>query len=712
LNGVTGTWQPAIDNSQTTEYTFTPDANLCATNATMTIVVNPYPAAAGEIYGQYIVCVEQTSVEYTVDTIEHAIEYQWGLPSGAIGSSSTNSIIVSYPDGAVSGIITVVGLNDCGQGTTSTLEVTVIYPPEDAGTITGQDVVCQGQDEVLYSVPAIENATSYVWSLPDGATGTSDTNSIIISFSNNATSGNLTVKGVNDCFDGLISSLEITVDPLPSEAEIITGDTEVCQGQQEVMFQVDEIENAIYYVWNLPTGATGTSTTNSIMVDFETNAISGLVSVKGVNDCGESNISSLQVTVNPLPAQAGSIVGESAVCVGQEGVVYSVSPVDYATSYVWSLPGGVTGTSITNEIVLDFTTSAISGDIIVKGVNDCGEGASSSLFIQVIQEPTAAGEITGSQSVCQGQGDVLFSVPEIENTTEYQWTLPEGATGESTSNSILVNFDTNAVSGEISVKGTNQCFDGEPSYLEIAVAPLPLTAGTIDGETIVCQGQEGITYSVPEITNATSYVWTLPSGATGSSSTSTILVNFGNNATSGNVTVKGQNDCGNGAISVLEVQVNPKPETPTITLLANNVLQSSATGGNQWYNQDGVIPGAINQDYQVIENGEYQVIVTLADCSSEPSNSITISNTSIEIISDGLKIKAYPNPFFHELFFETNLSDKVLEFEIFDALGKKVIDGAFSGKTRISTAELPLGLYLVKFSDGTIIEFLKVVKVN
>ena len=40
-NGITGTWLPAIDNTATTNYTFTPTASLCATTATMTIVVNP-----------------------------------------------------------------------------------------------------------------------------------------------------------------------------------------------------------------------------------------------------------------------------------------------------------------------------------------------------------------------------------------------------------------------------------------------------------------------------------------------------------------------------------------------------------------------------------------------------------------------------------------------------------------------------------------------
>ena len=41
IEGITGSWTPALDNSATTEYTFTPDAGQCAVPATLTITVNP-----------------------------------------------------------------------------------------------------------------------------------------------------------------------------------------------------------------------------------------------------------------------------------------------------------------------------------------------------------------------------------------------------------------------------------------------------------------------------------------------------------------------------------------------------------------------------------------------------------------------------------------------------------------------------------------------
>src|SRR5207344_1787145 len=39
-NGITGTWSPALNNTATTTYTFTPTAGQCATTTTLTIVVN------------------------------------------------------------------------------------------------------------------------------------------------------------------------------------------------------------------------------------------------------------------------------------------------------------------------------------------------------------------------------------------------------------------------------------------------------------------------------------------------------------------------------------------------------------------------------------------------------------------------------------------------------------------------------------------------
>jgi hypothetical protein len=40
-NGIAGSWAPAVNNTTTTTYTFTPNSGQCATTATMTVTVNP-----------------------------------------------------------------------------------------------------------------------------------------------------------------------------------------------------------------------------------------------------------------------------------------------------------------------------------------------------------------------------------------------------------------------------------------------------------------------------------------------------------------------------------------------------------------------------------------------------------------------------------------------------------------------------------------------
>jgi hypothetical protein len=46
VNGITGTWEPALNNLVTTTYTFTPEAGQCATETTLTIVVLDVPVVS------------------------------------------------------------------------------------------------------------------------------------------------------------------------------------------------------------------------------------------------------------------------------------------------------------------------------------------------------------------------------------------------------------------------------------------------------------------------------------------------------------------------------------------------------------------------------------------------------------------------------------------------------------------------------------------
>jgi len=318
-------------------------------------------------------------------------------------------------------------------------------------------------------------------------------------------------------------------------------------------------------------------------------------------------------------APAGTITGATSVCQGQTSVAYSVPAIANATGYVWTLPSGATIASgnNTNAITVNYSTTASSGNISVYGTNSCGNGTGSPNFAVTVNPlPGVAGTITGTASVCQGQTGVAYSVPAIANATGYVWTLPSGATiasGNNT-NAITVNYSTTASSGNISVYGTNGCGNGTASpNFAVTVNPLPGAAGTITGTASVCQGQIGVAYSVPAIANATGYVWTLPSGTTIASgnNTNAITVNYSTTASSGNMSVYGTNDCGNGIASPdFAITVNScvvtvsgtvsyfnSVNTPLDGLIINlkndsgNVVNTATTDANGFYSFSGVFSG-------------------------------------------------------------------------------------------------------------------------
>jgi surface protein len=321
-----------------------------------------------------------------------------------------------------------------------------------------------------------------------------------------------------------------------------------------------------------------------------------------------------------------------------------------------------------------------------------------------------AGSISGSKIVCQRQNDVRYTVPEIENATSYVWTLLTGAAGNSSSNTIFVNYGTTAVSGNISVKGINLCGESDESVLLVTVNPLPVKGSAISGETTVCQRQNTVIYTVPDIENATSYVWTLPTGATGTSSSNTISLDFGINAVSGIISVQGKNSCGVGGKSVLPVTVSPVPAKPVITR-NGDILHSSATSGNQWYNQNGKIDGATNQDYNPVNYDNYYVVVTLSACSSSPSNNYIYIPTGIENAMLNKIIKVYPNPVINELTIEIEGNLKRYNIQIINAMGQPVFDGHVVDKITIQTGSFSTGVYQIRFENNSTIAFKKLIKI-
>ncbi|MCX6272957.1 MAG: hypothetical protein NTU44_17435 [Bacteroidetes bacterium] len=366
-------------------------------NGNVSVILTPFPGTCGPINGTTPVCQGPVVVIYTVFPIVNTTGYIWTLPPGATGTSTTNTIQVTFPSPAAnSGNITVKAHNVCGDGAPSTLPVVVNPLPAAPGPIAGPATVCQGQQNVVYSIANIQDALTNTWTLPNSGIGWSMVsttgNTVTLNVGTNAQTGTLSVKGHNNCGDGPVASLIITVNPLPAGPVSITGNSIPCQGKVYT-YSTPYLANATSYNWTLPPGATGSSTTQSITVTYSVTATSGNITVNGSNVlCGAGGSFSLPVTLSPLPMPAGTLSGPGSVCKGTQGVVYSLPVINFATSYTWTLPLNVTGNLVSSapSNTLNFTPSATSGNISVKGTNGCGDGTAFTLPVTVNPLPVVS----------------------------------------------------------------------------------------------------------------------------------------------------------------------------------------------------------------------------------------------------------------------------------------------------------------------------------
>lgn len=348
------------------------------------IVILPLPAAAGAITGSASVC-PGTSSSYSVPMITNAVSYIWSYSgTGATINGSSSTVSISFASNATSGVLIVKGHNNCGDGAISPDFQIVINPsPGAAGTIIGTPAVCAGTTGVAYSIPPITAASSYIWAYSGtGVTINGTGTDITLDFSAGATNGNLTVRGTNACGNGAISAnFPINILHVPSAAGTITGQATVCQGNSGLVYTLPSISGADSYVWTLPAGFSGGSTTNSVTVGIENTAVSDTIFVYGTNTCGQGASSYLYVTVNALPGNAGAILGPSNVCWADAGVVYSVTAITDATSYSWNYTGtGAVLNGTGNNVTIDFPPNSTSGELTVKGQNACGDGGTSAVF--------------------------------------------------------------------------------------------------------------------------------------------------------------------------------------------------------------------------------------------------------------------------------------------------------------------------------------------
>jgi gliding motility-associated-like protein len=141
LNGITGTWSPALNNQATTTYTFTPTSGQCASTPTLTISVNPiisptFNAVSPICQGDVLAALPSSSLNGITGT--------W---SPALNNQATTTYTFTPTSG------------QCASTPTLTISVNPIISP----TFNAVSPICQG--DVLAALPSSSlNGITGTWS--------------------------------------------------------------------------------------------------------------------------------------------------------------------------------------------------------------------------------------------------------------------------------------------------------------------------------------------------------------------------------------------------------------------------------------------------------------------------------------------------------------------------------------------------------------------
>ncbi|MCX6271594.1 MAG: FG-GAP-like repeat-containing protein, partial [Bacteroidetes bacterium] len=479
-------------------------------------------------------------------------------------------------------------------------------------SISGPSEVCQGEDNLVYSVPSLVNADSYQWSFPSGFSGSSTTNSIVLNATNLASSGIISVKGMNECGEGPALQINVNVKPLPGQAsgpinyETHTIFTTGLNVPNQITFdtagylyvanhsfasydgpysgkiaRIDADGNKSVFAdgWDIPSGLTIDNQQN---LYFTRNNFS--------NEVFKVDPSGSVTTFTALPHVPGPITLHQE---GNEITIFTVSHWDnkgiYKTlsdgSYSLFDPGSYIGCQLSNDGQYLF-----AWDNYTMFRFNTQTGLKEDWVSLLENYSVWAGTIgpdqqlyVSARSISDSTKNAIFRISGFNEVTEIINNIPQ-------------NFEFNDLAFKLSASGFYDLYCSEVAGSRTEPDLNRIIRFTMDGSNVtsyisglsaVCQGQNNVIYSVPEIPDATSFSWTLPEGVTGESDSSSIIVSFGGQAQSGNITVRGHNECGDGPLTFLTINVSSIPTVDagpdqTITPSASAILNATATGGDDF----------------------------------------------------------------------------------------------------------------------------------
>ncbi|REK48926.1 MAG: PKD domain-containing protein [Bacteroidetes bacterium] len=367
--------------------------------------------------------------------------------------------------------------------------------------------------------------------------------------------------------NGCVGTVNVTVSGtgfFPDVPGPISGPLGACRNQSGVVYSVAPASGASSYQWSLPAGASGVSTGTSITLNFSSSFNGGFLCVSAVNACGLSQSSCIYISVLSVkPSNPGIMIGPQYPC-GPGLFTYMINPVINAQSYVWSVSGS--GVAIisgqgSNSVVVSIPSGFGQGRVSVYARNCAGNSSQRDFTITGLA--AHGNTLVGPSNVCAGASNVSYSIAPVNGASSYHWFVTSGDMSIASQNgtSCNVSFGSGWTTGQLSVATGSPCGSFIKTYTLFSA---PAQPGSIFGPgTNLCL-QQGVTYNINPVANATSYQWVVSPGINMVSNNGvSITVNFNATFTStGTICVSAVNACGSSPVRCYTVFATPSLPAP------------------------------------------------------------------------------------------------------------------------------------------------------
>ena len=591
-NGATVTSAPAA----TTVYTVSgTDAGGCTGSATVQVLVNANPVIT--ISPNSTVCPAGSATL----TAGGAASYTWA-PAASL-SAANGATVTATP--AATTVYTVTGTNPGGCTATNTVQVSVGTVPALTGSPNA--TICASASTTL----SVGGAVSYTWS-PAGSL--SAANGATVTASPTASTV-YTITGANAA--GCTGTYTISVS-VPANPTVTAVSGTLCAGSSATL----TASGATTYTWS---PATGLSSVNGASV-VATPATTTAYTVTGsTGACTGSAVATASVIiVNPLIAASST-----TYCIGGTAVTLSGSG---ATTYSWSPPSGLSGTS-------GATVSASPTVSTVYTVTGSTGACSGTQTISITVAPVSSLSIvSGGTLICpNGSGTALTA----SGASTYTW-MP----GAQTTASIQANppaTTTYTVAGQTAAGCATI-----PATITVSVNP-PINPTLTASSPSVCLSKT-VAISVAPTGGTYTYTWLPVSSIQGPNSASSIVAKPNSTATVVYTVTISNGLCketGTVSLQVFDC-IPPVSSFSTITndsICTKGCVSFTATSTGiqpltyQWFFPGGTPPTSNLQDPVICYSSAGHYPVTLI--TGNPYGNDTLLQTNYIHVADTPSVRAY-----------------------------------------------------------------------